>query len=70
MGINLIKRFWWEIEHRIFLIKERKSIEKVRKTAQKRWKSLGFTEGLKFDIRDDIGKLYECDCKSKRKLKK
>ena len=67
MIISLIKRFWWDIENSIFLIKNRKQIKKIRKAVQNRWASLRFTEGLNGEVKKNIGELYECHCKSNKK---
>jgi hypothetical protein len=66
MVMNLIKIFWRKIKDRFFLTEK----QRIRKQIQERWKSLGFTEGLEVDIKENVGKLYECECKSKKKQKK
>lgn len=66
MGINLIKKFWEKIKDRFFLTEK----QRIRKQIQERWESLGFTKGLNGDIKENVSKLYECECKSNKKLKK
>jgi hypothetical protein len=38
---------------------DKRTIEEVRKEVQRKWENLGFLDGLKGHIKEDIAKLYE-----------